>query len=45
MPNIYSKITIEKQNWRSQNFNFLGLKSLSSGQFLLAPNHEDTIES
>ena len=45
MPNIYFKVTIEEQNWRSQNFNFLGLKSLSQGQFLLAPNHKDIIES
>ena len=32
MSNIYSKATIEK-NWRSQGFNFLNLKNLSSGQF------------
>ena len=30
MSNIYVKVTIEK-NWRSQNFNFLSLKYLSSG--------------
>ena len=33
MPNIYLKVTIEK-NWHNQNFNFLGLKNLSPGQFL-----------
>ena len=32
MSNIYLKVTIEK-NWRSQNFDFLGLKNLSPGQF------------
>ena len=32
MSNIYSKATIEK-NWRSQGFNFLNLRNLSSGQF------------
>ena len=33
MPNIYSKFPFER-NWRSQNFDFLGLKSLSPGQIL-----------
>ena len=33
MSNIYLKVTIEK-NWRSQNFDFLSLKNLSSSQFL-----------
>ena len=26
MWNIYLKVTIEEKNWRSQNFDFLGLK-------------------
>ena len=26
MSNIFSKVTIEEKNWRSQNINFLGLK-------------------
>ena len=43
MSNIYLKVTIEK-NWRSQNFDFLGLKNLSPGQFWGAPTHEDIIE-
>ena len=30
--NIYWKVTIEK-NWRSQNFDFLSLKNMLSGQF------------
>ena len=33
MPNIYLKAIIEK-NGRSQNFDFLSLKTLSPGQFL-----------
>ena len=33
MSNIYLKDTVEK-NWRSQNYEFLNLKHLSSGQFL-----------
>ena len=33
MSNIYLKVPIEK-NWRSQNFDFLSLKTLSPGQFL-----------
>ena len=33
MSDIYLKITIKK-NWLSQNFDFLSLKNLSSGQFL-----------
>ena len=37
MTNIYLKVTIEK-NWRSQNFYFPSLKSLSPGQFLGSPN-------
>ena len=38
--NIYSKVTIEEKNWRSQNFNFQGLKNLSPCQFWGAPSHE-----
>ena len=26
MPNIYLKVTNKEKNWRSQNFDFLGLK-------------------
>ena len=26
MPNMYLKVTIKEKNWRSQNFDFLGLK-------------------
>ena len=33
MLNIYLKVTIKKK-WHTQNFNFLGFKSLSPGQFL-----------
>ena len=40
MSNIYLKLTIEK-NFRSQNFDFLSLKNLSSGQFWGGPTHED----
>ena len=44
MSNIYLKVIIEEKNWRSQNFDFLGLRNLSQGQFWGAPTHEDTIE-
>ena len=44
MSNIYLKVTIEEKNGRSQNFDFLGLKNWSSGQFLGSPTHEDIIE-
>ena len=44
MSNIYLKATNEEKNWRSQNFDFLGLKNLSPGQFWGAPTHEDFIE-
>ena len=44
MSNIFSKVTIEEKNWRSQNINFLGLKNLSPCQFWGAPTHEDIIE-
>ena len=43
MSNIYLKATIE-ENLCSQNFDFLGLKNLSPGQFWGAPSHEDIIE-
>ena len=41
--NIYLKVTIEKK-WRTQNFDFLNLKSSSSGEFWRAPTHADIIE-
>ena len=44
MSNIYLKITIVEKNWRSQNFDFLGLKYLSPGQIWGAPTYEDSIE-
>ena len=44
MSNIYLKVTIEEKNWRSQNFDFLGLKTLSSCQFWGAPTHADITE-
>ena len=44
MSNIYLKNTIEEKNWRSQNFDFLGLKNLSPGQLLGAPTHKDITE-
>ena len=44
MSNIYLKVTIEEKNWRSQNFDFLSLKNLSSCQFWGAPTHADIIE-
>ena len=37
MSNIYLKVAIEK-NWRSQNFDFLSLKTLPPGQFLGSSN-------
>ena len=43
MSNVYLKVTIKEKNWRSQNFDFLGLKKLSLGQFWGAPTHEDVI--
>ena len=43
MPNIFLKVTIEK-NWRSENFNFLGLKNLPPSHFLGASTHVDIIE-
>ena len=42
MLNIHLNVTIEK-NWRSQNFDILGLKNLSQGQFCRAPTHADII--
>ena len=44
MTNIYWKVTIHEKSWRSQNFDFLGLKNLSPGQFWGALTHEDIIE-
>ena len=44
MTNFYSKVTTEEKNWRSQNFDFLGLKNLSPCQFWGTPAHEDIIE-
>ena len=43
MTNIYLKVTIEK-NWCFQNFDFISLKNLSTGQFLGAPTHADITE-
>ena len=43
MSNVYLKVTIKEKNWRSQNFDFLGLKKLSQDQFWGAPTHEDVI--
>ena len=44
MSNIHVKVTIEDKNWRSQNFDFLGLKNLSQCQFWGAPTHADIIK-
>ena len=44
MPNIYLKVTIEK-NCRSQNFYFLSLKNLLPRQILGTPTHADIIET
>ena len=44
MSNIYLKFTIEEKNGHSQNFNILGLKNLSPGQFWETPTHEDVTE-
>ena len=41
MSNIYLKVTIEKKIWRSQNFDFLGVKNLSPGQFWGTQTQED----
>ena len=41
MSNIYLKVTFKEKNWRSQNFDFLGLKILAPGQFWGAPTHEE----
>ena len=43
MSNIHLELIIKK-NWRSQNFDFLSSKYLSSGQFLGAPTHVNTIQ-
>ena len=44
MSNIYSKVTIKEKKKRSQNFEFLGPKYLSPGQFWGAPIHADITE-
>ena len=44
MSNNLLKVTIEEKNWRSQNFNFLGLKNVSPSHFSGTPTHEDIIE-
>ena len=46
MPNIYLKITIEKNYyyWRSQNFDFLDFRNLSPASFWVAETHADIIE-
>ena len=44
MSNTYLKVTIEEKNWCSEDFDRLGLKNLSPGQFWGAPTHEDIIE-
>ena len=44
MSNIYFKVTTKEKNWRSQSFDFLGLKNLSPDQFWGAPTHNDIIE-
>ena len=44
MSNIYLKVATEEKNWRSQNFDFLGLKNLSPSQFWRAPTPEDITE-
>ena len=43
MSNIYLKVTFEK-NWRSQNFDFLGLKNCHQVSFWGAPIHTDIIK-
>ena len=43
MTNIYLKDAIEK-NWRSQNFFFLNLENLTTGQFWGTPTHVGSIE-
>ena len=44
MSNIYLKVTIEEKDWRSQNFDFLGLKNYLPCQFWRGPTHKDIIE-
>ena len=43
MSDIYLKVTIEK-NWRSQNFDILGLNISHQVSFWGAPTHADIIE-
>ena len=44
MSNIYLEVTFEEKNWRSQNFDFLGVKNLSTGQFWGSPTDESIIK-
>ena len=44
MSNIDLNVTIEEKNWRSQNFDFLGLKNLSACRLWGAPTDEYIIE-
>ena len=44
MSNIYLKVTIEEKNGHFQNFDFLGLKNLSPGQFWGVQIDKDIIE-
>ena len=44
MSNNYWKVTIDKKNWRSQNFKFLGLNNLSPSYCWGAPTYKDIIE-
>ena len=43
MSNIYLKVIINK-NWRSQNFDFLGLKIYHGVRSWGSPTHTDIIE-
>ena len=42
MSNIYLKLPLRRKT--AQNFDFLGVKYLSPGQFWGAPTHADIIE-
>ena len=44
MSNIYLNVTIVEKNWRSQKFDFVGLKNLSPDLLWGAPTHEDITE-
>ena len=41
---INLKVTFEEKDWRSQNFDFLGLKYMLPGQFWGTPTHKDIVE-